>query len=225
MAVISQAVVMISLLCERRALLTEFPSTTYLSFWECPTQRQQLYECLEKECILFSQRSELQVQEGKWSVVPLRTSDCETIFSFLFLRGLEETPVTGAKAVVRTHWNRIKNHTFPSSPFHLTVIFYCCYSAAFYTPENHELSKQTGRCWQPQKKNTMAGRRLRKEDGDCMGRRGCPWSPCTEKRRKISCKGKRTNNPMKESKTELPTHISKGGNCLSQPKTGPLFMS
>lgn len=97
MAVISQAVVMISLLCERRALLTEFHSTTYLSFWECPTQRQQLHECLEKECILFSQRSELQVQEGKWSVVPLRTSDCETIFSFLFLRGLEETPVTGAK--------------------------------------------------------------------------------------------------------------------------------
>lgn len=55
-------------------------------------------------------------QEAKWSVVPLRTSDCKTIFSFLFLRGLEETPVTGAKAVVRTHWNRIKNHTFPSSP-------------------------------------------------------------------------------------------------------------
>lgn len=156
MVVISQAVVMIALPCERRALLTEFPSTTHLS-WECPTQRQQLHECLEKECILFLQRSELQVQEGKWSVVPLRTSDCETIFSFLFLRGLEETPVTGAKAVVRTHWNRIKNHTFPSSPFHLTVIFYCCYSAAFYTPENHELSKQTGRCWQPQKKNTMAG--------------------------------------------------------------------
>lgn len=36
---------------------------------------------------------------------------------------------------------------------------------------------------------------------------------------------KRTNNLMKESKTELATHISKGGNCLSQPKTGPLFMS
>lgn len=205
--------------------MTKFPSITYLSFWKHPTQRQQLYECLENECISFLHRSELQIQEAKWFVVPLRTSDCETIFSFLFLRGLEETPVTGAKAVVRTHWKRIKNHTFPSSPFHLTVIFYCCYSAAFYTPENHGLSKQTGRCWQPQKKNTMAGRRPRQEDGDCMGRRGCPWNPCIEKRRKISCQGKRTNNLMKESKTELATHISKGGNCLSEPKTGPLFMS
>lgn len=186
MVVTSQVIVMISLLCERRALLTKFPSITYLSFWKRPTQRQQLHECLENECILFLQRSELQIQEAKWFIGPLRTSDCETIFSFLFLRGLEETPVTGAKAVVRTHWNRIKNHTFPSSPFHLTVI-YCCYSAAFYTPENHKLSKQTGRCWQPQKKNTMAGRRLRQEDGDCMGKKGCPWNPWMKKRRKISC--------------------------------------
>ena len=50
-----------------------------------------------------------------------------------------------------------------------------------------------------------------------MGRRGCPWNPCMGKRRKISCKGKRTNNPITESKTEVGTHISMGGIvCPSQ---------
>lgn len=40
-------------------------------------------------CLICTKK--LQVQEGKVLVVLLRTSDCETIFSFLFLRGLEET--------------------------------------------------------------------------------------------------------------------------------------
>lgn len=167
-------------------------------------------------CLIFTKK--LQVQEGKGLAVPLRTSDCETIFSFLFLRGLEETSQSLEPRLWCEHSGMESRITpSPPPPFHLTVIFYCCYSAAFYTPENHKLSKQIGRCWQPQMKNTMAGRRLWREDGDWMGRRGCPWNPCMGKTRKIGCKGKRTNNPITESKTEVGTHISIGGIvCPSQ---------
>lgn len=38
--------------------------------------------------LIFTKK--LQIQESKRLIVPLRTSDCETIFSFLFLWGLEE---------------------------------------------------------------------------------------------------------------------------------------
>lgn len=51
------------------------------------------------------------------------------------------------------------------------------------------------------------------------GAKSCPWNPCMGKRRKIGCKGK-TNNPVTQSKTEVGTHISMGGNFGSQSKLG-----
>lgn len=85
--------VMISLLCERRAPLTEFISDlektkNYLAVL-LEASYTKAIAVLTKECIIFTKK--LQVHENEGLIVPLRTSDCETIFSFLFLRGLEET--------------------------------------------------------------------------------------------------------------------------------------
>lgn len=85
--------VMISLLCERRAPLTEFISDlektkNYLAVLLGASYTKAI-AVLTKECIIFTKK--LQVHENEGLIVPLRTSDCETIFSFLFLRGLEET--------------------------------------------------------------------------------------------------------------------------------------